>query len=71
MLSVSFWAFSKVIGWFINPIQDGGEGQKGPPTSASAVTSANVGISPQNLKTFWLSVLIFVRHTGVKFQGHT
>ena len=29
-----------------NPIQDGKEGQKGPPTSFSPVTSTNVRISP-------------------------
>ena len=31
---------------FLNPIQDGGEEQKGPPTSFSHVTSTNVGIGP-------------------------
>ena len=40
-----------------HPIQDGGQGwgvqsQKGPPTSFSPVTSANVGISLQNFLTF-------------------
>ena len=30
----------------------GGGGQKGPPTSFSFVTSANVGISPQKLSDF-------------------
>ena len=32
-----------------------GEGQKGPPTSFSPVTSANVGISSQNFLTFIFS----------------
>ena len=41
----------------INPIQDGGVGRGGqtphPPTGFfSSVTSANVGISPQNFLTF-------------------
>ena len=40
----------------INSIQDrgegGGRGVKKPPTSFSSVTSANVGISPQNFLTF-------------------
>ena len=35
----------------INPIQDG-EGQKGPATSFSPVTSTNAGIIPQNFLTF-------------------
>ena len=40
-----------------NPIQDGGKnggggGQKGPPTSFSPVTSANVRITAQNVLTF-------------------
>ena len=34
-----------------NPIQDGGGGQKGPPTCFSPVTSINVGISPENFLT--------------------
>ena len=39
----------------INPIQDEGgrgRGQKAPPTSFTAVTSTNVGLSPQNLSDF-------------------
>ena len=38
----------------INPIQDGEEGgeAKSPPTSFSSITSANIGISPQNFLTF-------------------
>ena len=36
----------------INPIQDGGGGQKGPPTSLSLVTSTNIGISPKNFLIF-------------------
>ena len=39
----------------LNPIQDGGEGAKSPPSlfiSFSSVTSTNVGISPQNILTF-------------------
>ena len=44
---------SKVsIIWSINPIQDGGRGQKEPPTSFSPVTCTNVGLSPQNVLTF-------------------
>ena len=36
-----------------NPIQNGQNGQKGPPpTSFSPVTSTNVGISPQNFLAF-------------------
>ena len=35
---------------FLNPIED--EGQKGPPTSFSPVTSTNVRIIPQNFLTF-------------------
>ena len=35
----------------LNPIQDGG-GQKSPSTSFFSVTSAKVGISPQNFLTF-------------------
>ena len=35
---------------WINPIQDGGS--KRSPTSFSSVTSANVGLSPQNILTF-------------------
>ena len=35
-----------------NPIQDGGEGQKGPPTSFSPATSTNVGFGPQNFLNF-------------------
>ena len=35
-----------------NPIQDGGGGQKVPPTSFSPVTSTNVGVRPQNFITF-------------------
>ena len=38
----------------INPIQDEGD-QNGSPTSFSSVTSGNVGISPQNFLTFYLS----------------
>ena len=38
---------------FLNHIQDGGTGgQKGPSTSFSSVTSANVRIISQNLLTF-------------------
>ena len=33
-----------IIVFYINPIQDGGGDQKGPPTSFSPVTSANIGI---------------------------
>ena len=36
----------------INPIQDGGGWAKGPTTSFSPVTSANVGIGPYNFLTF-------------------
>ena len=36
----------------LNPIQDGGGGQKGPFTSFSPVTFTNVGIRPQNFLTF-------------------
>ena len=37
----------------INPIQDGGGGQREPPsTSFSPVTSANVEFGPQNFLTF-------------------
>ena len=40
-------------GVLFNPIQDGGGGQKAPPpTSFSPVTSANVGLRPQNILTF-------------------
>ena len=46
----------RVLKWF-NPIQDGmgGGGQKGPSTNLSSVTSANVGIRPQNFLTFSFS----------------
>ena len=37
---------------FPNPGQDGGGGQKDPPTSLSPVTSTRVGISPKNFLTF-------------------
>ena len=37
----------------VNPIHDGGGGQKGPlATSFSSVTYTNVGISPKNFLTF-------------------
>ena len=36
----------------LNPIQDGGGRQKGPPTSFSPVTSTKVGFGPQNFLTF-------------------
>ena len=36
----------------INPIQDWGGWQNGPPTSFSPVSSTNVGLSPQNFLTF-------------------
>ena len=53
---------------YINPIQDGGGEPKMPPTSFSPVTSANVGISPQNFLTFSFNPFC---HTGVKFQVFT
>ena len=48
------------VSFLINPIQNcvGGGGQKDfPPTSFSPVTSANVGISPQNFLTVILTLL--------------
>ena len=36
----------------LNTIQDGGWGQKGPPTSFFPVTSTNVEIDPYNFLTF-------------------
>ena len=41
-----------------NPIQDGSEAEKGPSTSFSPVTSASVGISPQNFLTFSFNPLL-------------
>ena len=41
-----------IIVSFFNPIQDGGEGQKAPPTNFSPVTSTNVEFGPQNFLAF-------------------
>ena len=39
--------------FLFNPIQDGWSGLKRPPsTSFSSITSANVGINPENFLTF-------------------
>ena len=44
------------IEFYLNPIQDQGGKQKGPPTSFSPVNSTNVGISPKNFLTFIFNV---------------
>ena len=64
--------FSSKFWNFLNPIQDWGNGeQKHSPTSFYPVTSTEVRISPQNLKTFWLLVSSLLPYTAVKFQDHT
>ena len=40
------------INGFLNPIQDGDKGEKGPPTSFSPVTFTNIGFGPKNFLTF-------------------
>ena len=44
----------------INPMQDGGEWQKGPPTSFFPVTSTKVELSPQNFLTVSFNTLATV-----------
>ena len=59
------WLHAKKLS--LNPTQNGGKGQKGPPTSFSPVTSTNLGISSQNFPTFSFKPLPHL----CKFQRHT
>ena len=55
MLILNIWMTSLIAlsTFLFNPIQDGGGGLKRPPsTSFSSITSANVGINPENFLTF-------------------
>ena len=56
MLILNIWMTSLIAlsTFLFNPIQDGGGGglKRPPSTSFSSITSANVGINPENFLTF-------------------